>query len=192
MKKKIISIGGGGFEILNRIGEQINAMNCCDLISINTSAWITRASTNIQSIIIGKKNPIDINDGCPRPERGRDAFHFSYNFLENLVKDFDDVIVVACYGGDSGSGITPDFLKLLSKHNVSLRVIILMPLNLGQAITQTANVALEKTKNDVESLHVIYMQDIIRKCSRDMVLPSIFKVAHQQILIVIKTYLIER
>ena len=184
MKNKIISVGGGASNILSGISKQIKAIDFCDLIDINTDSRFLRDPKVIRFVKIGDQS-VD-NGTRGDSEKGRQALEFSYEVSNRLIKSTDHVIVISCFGGGTGSGVTPEIVKLLKQYNISVDVIVCMPLTIERPNQSTARDALHNLKNEIDPWRIIDIEKIAQKNSYKISLKDLFELVDEKVFELIK------
>ncbi|MGQ0766240.1 MAG: cell division protein FtsZ [Gemmatimonadota bacterium] len=103
-RMKVVGIGGGGGNAVNRmIEEQLAAV---EFISINTDSQALIASKSDVKIQIGKKLTRGLGAGA-RPEIGRQAIEENRDEVERVLQNADLVFVTCGMGGGTGTGAAP-------------------------------------------------------------------------------------
>jgi cell division protein FtsZ len=103
-RMKVVGIGGGGGNAVNRmIEEQLAAV---EFISINTDSQALLASKSDVKIQIGKKLTRGLGAGA-RPEIGRQAIEENRDEVDRVLQRADLVFVTCGMGGGTGTGAAP-------------------------------------------------------------------------------------
>ena len=121
---KVVGIGGGGGNALNRmIAMGIEGVECIavntDLQALNTS----RARTKIQ---IGSKSTKGLGSGG-RPDLGRQAAEEDKDKLLSALQGADMVFLTAGLGGGTGTGATPIIAKMAADLDLLLISVVTLP-----------------------------------------------------------------
>jgi len=121
---KVIGIGGGGGNALNRmIAMGIEGVEC---IAVNTDLQalsVSRARTKIQ---IGTKSTKGLGSGG-RPEIGRQAAEEDKDKLLAALQGADMVFLTAGLGGGTGTGATPIIAKMATDLDLLLISVVTLP-----------------------------------------------------------------
>ena len=106
MRRKVIGVGGGGSNAVNRMVE--TDIQGVEFWVVNTDSQALKSST------VPKTNAIQIGETLTRglgagsnPEIGQKAAEESRKSIEDALKGSDMVFVTAGMGGGTGSGAAP-------------------------------------------------------------------------------------
>ncbi len=121
---KVVGIGGGGGNALNRmIAMGIEGVEC---IAVNTDLQAlsqSRAKTKIQ---IGCKLTKGLGSGG-RPEVGRQAAEEDKEKLQTVLQGADMIFLTAGLGGGTGTGATPVLARIASELDALLISVVTLP-----------------------------------------------------------------
>ena len=187
MNKKIISIGGGGKNILTYLEKNLKRAIDFDFFAINTHKQNDAGLNTILNIHI--ENAQTKNGTRRNPELGEQIFIANAEMLNNLLKNTDSVILITCLGGGTGSGIIPKFLELITEENIQTNVIVCMPFKF-ESYTKIANKALKKIRSDDYSLYVLNLEDLYSKRNKNLSLADAFKLVSHNILNIVENDLL--
>ena len=101
---KVVGIGGGGVNAVNRMIEQ--GLKGVEFIAINTDAQALLISDADVKLDIGRDSTRGLGAGA-NPEVGRKAAEDARDEIEELLKGADMVFVTAGEGGGTGTGGAP-------------------------------------------------------------------------------------
>lgn len=103
-KIKVIGVGGGGNNAVNRMIEY--GVQGVEFIAVNTDAQALNLSKAPHKIKIGEKATRGLGAGAD-PEKGKKAAEESREQIQELLKGADMVFVTAGMGGGTGTGAAP-------------------------------------------------------------------------------------
>ncbi len=175
-KIKVLGIGGAGGNVVNSmIADQ--DMPGIDFISVNTDAQAllaTQASTKLQ---IGEKLTKGLGSGA-NPEIGRKAAEESRKQIKDLLEGSDMVFLTAGMGGGTGSGACAIIAQAAKEVGALTVAVVTKPfLFEGTRRMVVAEEAIEKLKEQVDTLIVIPNQRLLEVVDQKMTLLEAFKVA---------------
>ena len=101
---KVVGIGGGGGNALNRMVQ--SKLRGIDFVAINTDAQALHYSQANNKVHIGKEATRGLGAGA-NPDVGRQAAEESEEDIYNALKHSEMVFITAGYGGGTGSGAAP-------------------------------------------------------------------------------------
>ena len=101
---KVVGIGGGGVNAVNRMIEQ--GLKGVEFIAINTDAQALLISDADVKLDIGRDSTRGLGAGA-NPEVGRKAAEDARDEIEDLLQGADMVFVTAGEGGGTGTGGAP-------------------------------------------------------------------------------------
>lgn len=103
-KIKVVGIGGGGGNAINRMIEK--GIKGVDFIAINTDVQALHYNQAKEKLHIGKSTTRGLGAGM-NPELGKQAAEEAQNEIRDLLKDSDMVFITAGMGGGTGTGAAP-------------------------------------------------------------------------------------
>ena len=109
---KVIGIGGGGVNAVNRMIEQ--GLKGVEFIAINTDAQALLMSDADVKLDIGRESTRGLGAGAD-PEMGRRAAEDAKEEIEELLRGADMVFVTAGEGGGTGTGAAPVVANIARK-----------------------------------------------------------------------------
>ncbi len=129
LKIKVISFGGAGTNMINRIIETTDNKNI-DYISISTSREELNFSNANSKLLIGEKVTKGLGTYC-NVELGIEAFKESEKEIKDyLQKDLENVNVVflvSSLGGGTGAGVTPSVSEMINKMGIVTIGVVSLP-----------------------------------------------------------------
>ncbi len=103
-KIKVVGVGGGGGNALNRMIEY--GIKGVEFVAVNTDVQDLHHNRASQKLHIGKSITRGLGTGM-NPELGRSAAEESQNEIREMLKDSDMVFVTCGLGGGTGTGASP-------------------------------------------------------------------------------------
>ena len=163
-KIKVIGIGGGGGNAVNRMIE--SGVKGVEFIVANTDLQVLNNSKAEKKIQIGATLTDGLGAGA-KPEIGREAAVESKKELEEALTGADMVFITCGMGGGTGSGAAPVVAEIAQGLGALTVAIVTKPFTFeGKKRMENALVGLEELKKHVDTLIVIpndRLRDIIDK-----------------------------
>ncbi len=161
-KIKVIGVGGGGCNAVNRMIE--SGVQGVEFIVANTDLQVLNNSLCDKKLQIGKTITEGLGAGA-NPSVGREAAMESRDEIEEALKDADMVFVTCGLGGGTGTGASP-IVADIARSNGALTVgIVTKPFRFeGKRRMDQAIAGLEELRKNVDTLIVIpndRLRDII-------------------------------
>lgn len=174
-KIKVIGIGGGGCNAVNRMIEE--GMPGVEFIAINTDAQVLDTSLAKTRIQIGKKVTRGLGAGGD-PEIGRKAAEESREELNQVLAETDMVFITAGLGGGTGTGAAPVIADIAKKNGALTIAVVTRPFSFeGRQRDRTAAEGVERLKNAVDTLIVIQNDRLLKIVDKRASLQDAFKMA---------------
>jgi cell division protein FtsZ len=175
-KIKVIGVGGGGNNTINRMSEV--GIVGAETIAINTDAQDLLYANADTKVLIGKELTKGLGAGS-EPKVGEEAARESEADIKKLLGGSDLVFITCGLGGGTGTGAAP-IVADIAKKNGSLTVaIVTMPFTMeGNRRYENAVDGLERMENIVDTLIVI-PNDKLLELAPDLPLHTAFKVADE-------------
>ncbi len=150
---KVIGVGGGGCNAVNRMIEE--GLKGIEFITVNTDAQalvVSRAQTRVR---IGDKVTRGLGAGG-NPEVGRKAAEESAEELYEVLKGSDMVFVTAGLGGGTGTGAAPIVAQIAKEIGALTIGVVTRPFTFeGAHRSQSADGGIGKLKEHADTLIVI-------------------------------------
>jgi cell division protein FtsZ len=150
---KVVGVGGGGVNAVNRMIEE--GIQGVEFVAINTDAqalMLAKAPTRVR---IGDKLTRGLGSGG-NPETGRKAAEESAEDLYNTLKGADMVFVTAGLGGGTGTGAAPIVAQIAREVGALSIGVVTRPFTFeGNKRMQSAESGMAKLKEQVDTLIVI-------------------------------------
>ena len=152
-KIKVIGVGGGGCNAVNRMIE--SGVGGVDFIVANTDLQVLNASKAETKLQIGKT----ITEGLgavANPEVGREAALESKKEIEDSLAGADMIFVTCGLGGGTGTGAAPIVAEIAQNQGALTVAIVTKPFKFeGRKRMEQAEVGLEELKKHVDTIIVI-------------------------------------
>jgi cell division protein FtsZ len=156
---KVIGIGGAGGNAVNSIIE--SGCQGIDFIVANTDAQALELSKAQYKIQIGVKSTKGLGAGA-NPEVGKRAAEEDLEKVMEAIGSADIVFIVGGMGGGTGSGGLPVVARALREKGILSIAIVTRPfLFEGKRRALIAEAAIEKLKQDVDTLIIIPNQKLL-------------------------------
>ena len=163
-KIKVIGVGGGGNNAVNRMIE--SGVKGVEFIVANTDLQVLNASKAETKLQIGKNITNGLGAGA-NPEVGREAAIESKEEIKEALKGADMVFVTCGMGGGTGTGAAPVIAEIAQDLGALTVGIVTKPFRFeGKRRMEQAILGLEELKKHVDTLIVIpndRLRDIIDK-----------------------------
>lgn len=164
---KVVGIGGGGNNALNRMVQ--SKIRGIDFVAINTDAQALHYSQANKKVHIGKEVTKGLGAGA-NPDVGFQAAEESEEDIYNALKNSEMVFVTAGMGGGTGSGAAPVIARIAREIGALTVGIVTKPFTFeGDRRRKIADSGIAQLKDQVDTLIVIpndrILQIIDRKTS---------------------------
>src|SRR3990167_2856933 len=175
-KIKIIGIGGGGNNSLNRMKEI--GIKGGELIAINTDAQDLLYTDADHKILIGKELTQGLGAGS-NPKIGEEAAKESMSEIKKKLSGSDMVFITCGLGGGTGTGAAPEIAKIAKKDGALTIAVVTLPFTIeGQKRIENAVIGLEKLESFVDTL-IIIPNDKLLELAPKLPLQTAFKIADE-------------
>jgi cell division protein FtsZ len=152
-KIKVIGVGGGGSNAVNRMIE--NGVKGVEFITVNTDAQALQLTKSEQKLQIGDKLTRGLGAGA-NPDVGKKAAEESREFITNTLSNADMVFVTAGMGGGTGTGAAPVIAELAKEAGALTVGVVTRPFTFeGRKRSAQAELGIEALKEKVDTLIVI-------------------------------------
>ncbi len=150
---KVVGIGGGGGNAVNRMIEE--GLGGVEFISINTDAQALMLSKAKTRVRIGDKLTRGLGAGG-NPEIGRKAAEESSDELYEVLRGADMVFITSGMGGGTGTGGAPVIAQVAKELGALTIGVVTRPFTFeGSRRIQSAESGIEALKSQVDTLIVI-------------------------------------
>jgi cell division protein FtsZ len=172
---KVIGVGGGGSNAVNRMIEE--GIQGVEFVSINTDAQallLCKAPTRVR---LGDKLTRGLGAGGD-PEVGRKAAEESADDLYNVLKGSDMVFITAGMGGGTGTGAAPIVAQIAKECGALTIGVVTRPFSFegGRRMT-SAEAGIAKLKEHADTLIVIPNDRLLQLADKRSSLNDAFRMA---------------
>ena len=175
-KIKIIGVGGGGNNSLNRMKEI--GVKGGELIAVNTDAQDLLYTDADHKILIGKELTQGLGAGS-NPKIGEEAAKESMSEIKKKISGSDMVFITCGLGGGTGTGAAPEIAKIAKKDGALTIAVVTLPFTIeGQKRIENAINGLEKLESFVDTL-IIIPNDKLLELAPKLPLQTAFKIADE-------------
>ena len=174
-KIKVIGIGGGGGNAVNRMIE--SGIQGVEFIAVNTDLQALGASRAPIKVPIGGQLTKGLGSGG-RPETGRMAAQEDTERVIECLQGADMVFLTAGLGGGTGTGATPILANLAAEMDVLVIAIVTLPFEFeGKVRAKQAEEGLRELKNVVDTVIAIPNERLLQTVQLNTSIQDAFKMA---------------
>ncbi len=174
---KVVGVGGGGCNAVNRMIEE--GIQGVEFVTINTDAqalMLSKASTRVR---IGTKLTRGLGAGGD-PEVGRKSGEESAEELYNVLKGADMVFVTAGLGGGTGTGAAPIVAQIAKDVGALTIGVVTRPFTFeGNKRMQSCETGMTNLKEHADTLIVIPNDRLLQIMDKRASLNDAFKMADE-------------
>ena len=175
VKIKVIGVGGGGSNAVNRMIDA--GVSGVEFIAVNTDKQALQVSKADYRIQIGTKLTHGWGAGAD-PDVGYKAAEENYDELNQAVSDADLVFITAGMGGGTGTGAAPLIAAITHEKEILTIAVVTKPFNFeGRRRMENAEKGLEALKKAVDSLVVIPNEKLFKIVPKGTSIVDTFKYA---------------
>ncbi len=150
---KVVGIGGGGVNAINRMIEQ--GLKGVEFVAINTDAQALLMSDADVKLDIGRDTTRGLGAGAD-PEVGRKAAEDHREEIEEVLRGADMVFVTAGEGGGTGTGGAPIVARIARELGALTIGVVTRPFSFeGKRRMSQADEGVEALRSEVDTLIVI-------------------------------------
>jgi cell division protein FtsZ len=150
---KVIGIGGGGVNAVNRMIEQ--GLKGVEFIGMNTDAQALLMSEADVKLDIGRETTRGLGAGS-NPEVGRRASEEHRTEIEEILKGSDMVFITAGEGGGTGTGGAPIVAEIAKQMGALTIGVVTRPFSFeGRKRALQADMGISELKQAVDTLIVV-------------------------------------
>ncbi|MFW5981444.1 MAG: cell division protein FtsZ [bacterium] len=172
---KVVGVGGGGNNAVNRMIEQ--GLDGVEFIAINTDAQALLSSNAGRTIRIGEKITRGLGAGS-NPEIGKEAAEESREEVAKALEGADMVFVTAGMGGGTGTGAAPVIAEIAKNLGALTVAVVTKPLTVeGRKRMDKAQFGVDNLKDSVDTLIVIPNDRLLEVAEKQTSLLDAFKIA---------------
>jgi cell division protein FtsZ len=169
---KVIGVGGGGSNAVNRMME--DNLNGCEFIAINTDAQALMMSNADRKVLIGETG---LGAGS-NPESGKSSAEKSSDAIREVLKGADMVFITCGEGGGTGTGAAPVIADIAKEEGCLTVAVVTRPFTFeGVKRSQQAEEGINNLKGKVDCLIVIPNDKLLEISDENTTLLNAFKLA---------------
>lgn len=177
---KVVGIGGGGVNAVNRMIEA--GLKGVEFIAINTDAQALLMSDADVKLDIGRELTRGLGAGA-NPDTGRQAAEDHADDIEEVLKGADMVFVTAGEGGGTGTGGAPVVARIARSLGALTIGVVTRPFSFeGRRRANQADDGIESLREEVDTLIVIPNDRLLSISDRNVTMIDAFKQADQVLL----------
>jgi len=177
---KVVGIGGGGVNAVNRMIEE--GLKGVEFIAINTDAQALLMSDADVKLDVGRDLTRGLGAGA-NPEVGAKACEDHREEIEEVLKGADMVFVTAGEGGGTGTGGAPVVAQVARSLGALTIGVVTRPFGFeGKRRATQADVGIERLRSEVDTLIVIPNDRLLSISDRHVSVLDAFKAADQVLL----------
>ena len=172
---KIIGVGGGGSNAVNRMVE--TGVQGVEFIAINTDAQALQMSTAMRKVAIGGRSSKGLGAGGD-PQQGERAAEISRDALIDTVEGADMIFLTAGLGGGTGTGAAPIIADIARRARALTVAVVTLPFTFeGFQRRKAAEEGLARLRGNVDALIVIPNDRLLQLADRQMSVIEAFRLA---------------
>ena len=177
---KVVGIGGGGVNAVNRMIEE--GLKGVEFIAINTDAQALLMSDADVKLDVGRELTRGLGAGA-NPDVGAKAAEDHREEIEEVLKGADMVFVTAGEGGGTGTGGAPVVASNARSLGALTIGVVTRPFGFeGKRRASQAEVGIERLRSEVDTLIVIPNDRLLSISDRHVSVLDAFKAADQVLL----------
>jgi len=177
---KVVGIGGGGVNAVNRMIEE--GLRGVEFIAINTDAQALLMSDADVKLDVGRELTRGLGAGA-NPDIGAKAAQDHREEIEEVLKGADMVFVTAGEGGGTGTGGAPVVAEVARALGALTIGVVTRPFGFeGKRRAAQADTGIERLRSEVDTLIVIPNDRLLSISDRHVSVLDAFKAADQVLL----------
>ena len=177
---KVVGIGGGGVNAVNRMIEQ--GLKGVEFIAINTDAQALLMSDADVKLDVGRDSTRGLGAGAD-PEVGRKAAEDAKDEIEELLRGADMVFVTAGEGGGTGTGGAPVVANIARKLGALTVGVVTRPFSFeGKRRSNQAENGITSLRESCDTLIVIPNDRLLQMGDAQVSLMDAFRSADEVLL----------
>jgi cell division protein FtsZ len=177
---KVVGIGGGGVNAVNRMIEE--GLKGVEFIAINTDAQALLMSDADVKLDVGRELTRGLGAGA-NPDVGAKAAEDHREEIEEVLKGADMVFVTAGEGGGTGTGGAPVVANVARSLGALTIGVVTRPFGFeGKRRASQAETGIERLRSEVDTLIVIPNDRLLSISDRHVSVLDAFKAADQVLL----------
>src|ERR1051326_6334755 len=172
---KIIGVGGGGTNAVNRMVE--TGVQGVEFVAVNTDNQALQMSLAMHKISIGGRSGKGLGAGGD-PQQGERAAEISHDALTDALEGADMVFLTAGMGGGTGTGAAPIIADIARRARALTISVVTLPFTCeGFQRRKSAEEGLARLRGNVDALIVIPNDRLLQLADRQMSLIEAFRMA---------------
>jgi cell division protein FtsZ len=172
---KVIGIGGGGGNAINRMIEA--GIEGVEFIAVNTDLQALSNNAAGKKMQIGSQLTKGLGSGG-RPDIGKEAAMEDTERLLEIIEGADMVFLTTGLGGGTGTGATPILANLASELDILAIAIVTLPFEFeGRIRAKQAQEGLSELKGAVDTVISIPNERLLETVNLDTSIQDAFKMA---------------
>ena len=169
---KVIGVGGGGGNALNRMIEE--GLKGVEFIAINTDQQALEESKAQTKIQIGEKLTRGLGAGA-NPEIGECSAEESKAEIAEALKGADMVFITSGMGGGTGTGATPIIADISKGMGILTVAVVTKPFPFeGKRRMAQAEKGIEELKQNVDTIIIIPNEKLLQVVEKDTTIEEAF------------------
>jgi cell division protein FtsZ len=177
---KVVGIGGGGVNAVNRMIEE--GLKGVEFIAINTDAQALLMSDADVKLDVGRELTRGLGAGA-NPDIGSKAAEDHREEIEEVLKGADMVFVTAGEGGGTGTGGAPVVANVARSLGALTIGVVTRPFGFeGKRRAAQADLGIDRLRDEVDTLIVIPNDRLLSISDRHVSVLDAFKAADQVLL----------
>ena len=174
-KIKVIGIGGGGSNAVNRMIE--SGLEGVEFIAVNTDAQALLMSKAPKRMQIGEKLTRGLGAGA-RPDIGERAAQESRNDILEALRGSNMVFITAGMGGGTGTGAAPVVAECAREIGALTVAVVTRPFTFeGPKRKKNADIGIEKLKQNVDAIITIPNDRLLQVVDKKTPMTKAFVIA---------------
>lgn len=179
-KIKVLGIGGGGNNALNRM--QREGLDGVEFIAVNTDKQILDVVEADRKLQIGTKLTRGLGSGG-NPEVGSKAAEESKSDVQDLLQNTDMVFITAGMGGGTGTGAAPIIAEVSKQMDILTVGVVTKPFGFeGRKRASQAEAGIQALKDKVDTLIVVPNDRLLQIAERRTTMREAFAMADQVLM----------
>src|SRR5437870_10563818 len=172
---KIIGVGGGGSNAVNRMVE--TGVQGVEFIAVNTDNQALQMSSAMRKIAIGGRSAKGLGAGGD-PAQGERAAEISRDALTDAIEGADMVFLTAGLGGGTGTGAAPIIADIARRARALTVAVVTLPFGFeGFQRRKSAEEGLARLRGHVDALIVIPNDRLLQLADRQLSVIDAFRFA---------------
>lgn len=174
-KIKVVGVGGGGQNAINRMIEA--GLGGVEFIAINTDGQALQLSNASIRLRIGNSVTKGLGAGGD-PAQGARAAEESRNELKDVLADADMIFITAGIGGGTGTGAAPIVAQIAQELGALTVAVVTKPFSFeGTRRTRIADAGIKALREHVDTMIVIQNDHLLQMADRQVSLEDAFRKA---------------